>query len=123
MAFKRRPVGEGYPNGWGFIDGSIPIMPNAVTKAVASVLPAHGCSRSRGSKRAAGRELADTERYTYRFHDLTCFTATELFRAGHDQGAAHRLGQAERHGLTDRRPTPPGQQPYSAKADGTSELK
>jgi hypothetical protein len=97
-------------------------MPNAVTKAFPSVLPRMDAAAVKAAKEA-GRELADAERCTYRFHDLRCFTATELFRAGHNQRAADRLGQAERHGLTNRRPTPPGQQPYSAKADGTSELK
>ena len=45
---------------------------------------------------AAGRELKDDERWPNRFHDLRHYTATELFRAGHNpRTAADRLGHAD----------------------------
>jgi integrase len=77
------------------IDGSAPMMPNAVTKAFTQY-----CRRMEAPAakiaRAAGRELTDAERWPYRFHDLRHYTATELFRAGHNpRTVADRLGHAD----------------------------
>jgi integrase len=77
------------------IDGSTPMMPNAVTKAFTQY-----CRRMEAPAakiaRAAGRELTDAERWPYRFHDLRHYTATELFRAGHNpRTVADRLGHAD----------------------------
>jgi integrase len=77
------------------IDGSTPMMPNAVTKAFTQY-----CRRMEAPAatiaKATGRELTDAERWPYRFHDLRHYTATELFRAGHNpRTVADRLGHAD----------------------------
>lgn len=80
------------PNAYVFspvVDGGRPIMPNTVTRAF-SIL----CDRM--AVLAAKAEPPRVESWPYRFHDLRHYTATELFRAGHNpRTVADRLGHAD----------------------------
>jgi integrase len=77
------------------LDGMRPTLPGAVTLAFNRL-----CRKMEGPARKAaedaGRELRSDEKWPYRFHDLRHYTATELFRAGHDpRTVADRLGHAD----------------------------
>jgi integrase len=70
-------------------DGQLPLMPNVATHAFRRL-----CSQM--EERAAKAEPPRTESWPYRFHDLRHYTATELFRAGHNpRTVADRLGHAD----------------------------
>jgi integrase len=77
------------------IAGTTPMLPGGVTLAFTRL-----CRRmeapARKSAKAEGRELRADERWPYRFHDLRHYTASELFRAGHNpRTVADRLGHAD----------------------------
>jgi integrase len=77
------------------IDGAQPLLPGAVTRAFSRL-----CHRMESltlkSANESGRDLRDDERWPYRFHDLRHYTASELFRAGHNpRTVADRLGHAD----------------------------
>ena len=64
------------------IEGALPMMPDAITKSFARL-----CRRM---ERTTGQS------WPYRFHDLRHYTATELFKAGHNpRTVADRLGHAD----------------------------
>jgi integrase len=71
------------------ITGDLPIMPNTLTQSFSRL-----CRRM--EERAAAAEPPRIERWPYRFQDLRHYTATELFRAGHNpKTVADRLGHAD----------------------------
>jgi integrase len=77
------------------LDGIRPMLPGAVTRAFGRL-----CRKMEASAveltAEEGRELRAGERWPYRFHDLRHYTATELFRAGHNpRTVADRLGHAD----------------------------
>jgi integrase len=70
-------------------DGKEPLMPDVVTHAFSRI-----CRRMEKAARESGPPRI--EAWPYRFHDLRHYTATELFRAGHNaRTVADRLGHAD----------------------------
>lgn len=77
------------------IDGTRPMLPGAVTLAFGRLCRKMEAPAVKLAKEE-GRELRADERWPYRFHDLRHYTATELFRAGHNaRTVADRLGHAD----------------------------
>jgi integrase len=77
------------------LGGTRPMLPGAVTLAFGRV-----CRKMEATAvnlaEEEGRGIRDTERWPYRFHDLRHYTATELFRAGHNpRTVSDRLGHAD----------------------------
>jgi integrase len=71
------------------IDGSRPIRPDSVTQAFRRF-----CNQM--ERRAATANPPRVETWPYRLHDLRHYTATELFRAGHNpRTVAERLGHLD----------------------------
>ena len=70
------------------VDGTRPLLPNVVTQAF------HRLCVQMSQRAADGTPPATI--WNYRFHDLRHYTATELFRAGHNpRTVADRLGHAD----------------------------
>jgi integrase len=77
------------------LDGTRPILPGAVTLAFGRLCRTMEAPAAELAKEE-GRRLRAAERWPYRFHDLRHYTATELFRAGHNpRTVADRLGHAD----------------------------
>jgi integrase len=77
------------------IGGLTPTLPSAVTLAFTRLCRKMEAPALKEAKKA-GRELKPDERWPYRFHDLRHYTASELFRAGHNpRTVADRLGHAD----------------------------
>jgi len=77
------------------LDGARPVMPNTLTNRFKNL-----CRKMEGPalKVASdeGRDLRPEERWSYRFHDLRHYTATELMRSGHNaRTVADRLGHSD----------------------------
>jgi integrase len=77
------------------IAGTTPMLPGAVTLAFTRL-----CRRMEAPALKAAklekRDLRTDERWPYRFHDLRHYSASELFRAGHNpRTVADRLGHAD----------------------------
>jgi integrase len=71
------------------VDGERPTMPSTVTQAFRRL-----CNQMQDL--AAKADPPRFEAWPYRFHDLRHYTATELFRAGHNpRTVADRLGHAD----------------------------
>jgi integrase len=75
--------------------GTRPMLPGAVTLAFGRLCRTMEAPAAKLAKEE-GRGLRAGERWPYRFHDLRHYTATELFRAGHNpRTVADRLGHAD----------------------------
>jgi integrase len=77
------------------VDGLKWMRPGNITLAFGRL-----CKRmeeaAREDAEEAGRKLQPSELWAYRFHDLRRYTATELFRAGHNaRTVSDRLGHSE----------------------------
>jgi integrase len=71
------------------VGGERPMMPNTITRAFSLL-----CDRM--EILAAKADPPHVQSWPYRFHDLRHYTATELFRAGHNpRTVADRLGHAD----------------------------
>jgi integrase len=82
------------------VDGSTPLMPDTVTQAFARLcrrMEERALASLRVGKSGATRQdLARSDQWRYRLHDLRHYTATELFRAGvNPRTVADRLGHAD----------------------------
>ena len=77
------------------LDGARPVMPNTLTNRFKNLCrkmeePALEVATQEG------RDLRADERWSYRFHDLRHYTATELMRSGHNaRTVADRLGHSD----------------------------
>jgi integrase len=77
------------------IAGTTPMLPGAVTLAFTRLCRRMEAPALKAAK-SEKRELRIDERWPYRFHDLRHYTASELFRAGHNpRTVADRLGHAD----------------------------
>jgi integrase len=77
------------------IRGATPMLPGAVTLAFNRLCRKMEAPALKVAK-SENRELRNDERWPYRFHDLRHYTASELFRAGHNpRTVADRLGHAD----------------------------
>ena len=77
------------------VDCSVPMLPSSVTLAFNRLCRQMEAPAGKVAL-AEGRELSPEERWHYRFHDLRHYTATELFRSGHNaRTVADYLGHAD----------------------------
>ena len=82
------------------VDGARPLRPDSITQAFTRLcrrMEAPALARLQETKPKATRaDLAASERWEYRLHDLRHYTATQLFAAGmNPKTVADRLGHAD----------------------------